>query len=202
MPNEAPGADKLPLKDNGVSPQDVERPKRISGAGRLIVIPMTFLLIFLGGILGLYFQPPGLQFAFRSLGLAPGGGTDTPMAVAIEQVSTREEVAVVSEGDVVALGRIIPRGDVILLHGCCHNPTGIDPTPEQWAKIGDILADQIAVSGNPQTSVEAARIFLCDRAIVAKKPGHDDLAQRFSAALAIFKQTRQYQLIMNHHGIQ
>ncbi len=38
--------------------------------------------------------------------------------------------------------REIPAGDVILLHGCCHNPTGIDPTPEQWAIIGDLLAEQ------------------------------------------------------------
>ncbi len=36
----------------------------------------------------------------------------------------------------------IPAGDVILLHGCCHNPTGIDPSPEQWATIGDLLAEQ------------------------------------------------------------
>lgn len=36
----------------------------------------------------------------------------------------------------------IPAGDVILLHGCCHNPTGIDPTPEQWTIIGDLLAEQ------------------------------------------------------------
>jgi aspartate/tyrosine/aromatic aminotransferase len=33
----------------------------------------------------------------------------------------------------------IPAGDVVLLHGCCHNPTGIDPTPEQWAEIGDVI---------------------------------------------------------------
>lgn len=26
-------------------------------------------------------------------------------------------------------------GDVILLHGCCHNPTGVDPTPEQWEQV-------------------------------------------------------------------
>ena len=32
-------------------------------------------------------------------------------------------------------------GDVILLHGCCHNPTGVDPTPEQWKKIADALAE-------------------------------------------------------------
>ncbi len=30
-------------------------------------------------------------------------------------------------------------GDIILLHGCCHNPTGIDPTPEQWKQIGDLI---------------------------------------------------------------
>jgi len=36
----------------------------------------------------------------------------------------------------------IPSGDVILLHGCCHNPTGIDPTPVQWAVLGDLLTAQ------------------------------------------------------------
>ncbi|MFZ7237052.1 amino acid aminotransferase [Avibacterium gallinarum] len=31
-------------------------------------------------------------------------------------------------------------GDVVLLHGCCHNPTGIDPTPEQWQQLADMSA--------------------------------------------------------------
>jgi aspartate/tyrosine/aromatic aminotransferase len=30
-------------------------------------------------------------------------------------------------------------GDLLLLHGSCHNPTGVDPTPEQWARIGDLI---------------------------------------------------------------
>ena len=38
--------------------------------------------------------------------------------------------------------KTIPKGDIILLHGCCHNPTGIDPTVEQWALLGDLLAEQ------------------------------------------------------------
>jgi aspartate/tyrosine/aromatic aminotransferase len=38
--------------------------------------------------------------------------------------------------------KTIPKGDIILLHGCCHNPTGIDPTPNQWAQVGDLLAEQ------------------------------------------------------------
>ncbi len=30
-------------------------------------------------------------------------------------------------------------GDVVLLHGCCHNPTGANLTAAQWAEIADIL---------------------------------------------------------------
>ena len=33
-------------------------------------------------------------------------------------------------------------GDVVLLHGCCHNPTGIDPTPEQWDKLAEMSAQK------------------------------------------------------------
>ncbi|MFT6530895.1 MAG: aromatic-amino-acid transaminase [Limimaricola cinnabarinus] len=30
-------------------------------------------------------------------------------------------------------------GDVVLLHGCCHNPTGANPTPEEWDEIAATL---------------------------------------------------------------
>ena len=33
-------------------------------------------------------------------------------------------------------------GDAIMLHGCCHNPTGIDYTPAQWDEIAGLLADK------------------------------------------------------------
>ena len=29
-------------------------------------------------------------------------------------------------------------GDVVLFHGCCHNPTGIDPTAEQWKTLAEM----------------------------------------------------------------
>ena len=31
-------------------------------------------------------------------------------------------------------------GDAILLHGCCHNPTGIDYAPAQWDEIAGLIA--------------------------------------------------------------
>lgn len=33
-------------------------------------------------------------------------------------------------------------GDVVLLHACCHNPTGIDPTADQWTQIAGLLAER------------------------------------------------------------
>lgn len=26
-------------------------------------------------------------------------------------------------------------GEVVILHACCHNPTGVDPTREQWIEL-------------------------------------------------------------------
>ena len=45
------------------------------------------------------------------------------------------------EGMLQAINQI-PAGDVILLHGCCHNPTGIDPTPEQWQALADVVYER------------------------------------------------------------
>ena len=40
-----------------------------------------------------------------------------------------------------ALGQASP-GDIVLLHGACHNPTGVDPSPDLWRKIGDLVEDR------------------------------------------------------------
>jgi aromatic-amino-acid transaminase len=33
-------------------------------------------------------------------------------------------------------------GDVVLLHGCCHNPTGANLTIEQWGPLTDLLVER------------------------------------------------------------
>ena len=42
--------------------------------------------------------------------------------------------------DMLATLETIPEGDVVLLHGCCHNPTGMDPTRAQWDGIAEVIA--------------------------------------------------------------
>jgi aspartate aminotransferase len=36
------------------------------------------------------------------------------------------------------IGRL-PAGAVVLLHACCHNPTGADLVPEQWVTLAEII---------------------------------------------------------------
>ena len=38
--------------------------------------------------------------------------------------------------------RTIPAGDVLLLHGCCHNPTGVDLSPAQWQAVAEVAAER------------------------------------------------------------
>lgn len=38
--------------------------------------------------------------------------------------------------------RAAPEGSIVLLHACAHNPTGVDPTQEQWRKIADVVKEK------------------------------------------------------------
>jgi aromatic-amino-acid transaminase len=71
-------------------------------------------------------------------------------------------------------------GDVALLHGCCHNPTGADLNSEQWAKVTRVVADRgliplidIAYQGFGRGLNEDAHglrgmLAACDEVIVAQ----------------------------------
>ncbi|MCE5973364.1 aspartate/tyrosine/aromatic aminotransferase [Sinirhodobacter sp. WL0062] len=39
----------------------------------------------------------------------------------------------------------VKAGDVVLLHGCCHNPTGANLTIEQWGTVADLLEAKGAI---------------------------------------------------------
>jgi aspartate/tyrosine/aromatic aminotransferase len=36
----------------------------------------------------------------------------------------------------------VPDGDIVLLHGCCHNPTGMDLSREQWQEVAAVVANR------------------------------------------------------------
>ena len=39
----------------------------------------------------------------------------------------------------------VARGDVVLLHGCCHNPTGANLNLSQWGQVADLLLEKGAI---------------------------------------------------------
>ena len=45
------------------------------------------------------------------------------------------------EAMLAALGQASP-GDIVLLHGACHNPTGVDPSPDLWGRVGDLVEER------------------------------------------------------------
>ena len=48
------------------------------------------------------------------------------------------------DGLMADLGRVAA-GDAVLLHGCCHNPTGANLSLDQWAQVVELLAQRGAV---------------------------------------------------------
>jgi aspartate/tyrosine/aromatic aminotransferase len=53
---------------------------------------------------------------------------------------TRNHVVKIDE--MLATLREAPAGDIVLLHACCHNPTGLDPSVEDWQSIADVLIER------------------------------------------------------------
>lgn len=148
MAHEKSASADLPLVDTGLTKTDPENAPHTIGRSRLLFIPLLMATLFAGAVIGMYFQPPGLRAFFNSTGLEPGAGTDTPIAVAITQVTSQEQVAVISDGDVVSLGRIIPRGDVMSV----ATPSGAGDAriAELRVSVGDVVAqgDILAVLDN------------------------------------------------------
>lgn len=61
-------------------------------------------------------------------------------------------------------------GTVVLIHMCAHNPTGIDPTTDQWGQLLEVIKErnhlpffdaayQGFVTGNPDVDAYAVRTF-------------------------------------------
>lgn len=83
-----------------------------------------------------------------------------------------------------------PSGSIFLIHACAHNPTGVDPTKDQWEQISKALlakkhhvlldcAYQGFASGDAEADAYAIRKFLAD--------GHSMLlAQSFAKNFGLY----------------
>ncbi|KAM3418277.1 Aspartate aminotransferase [Cercospora zeina] len=86
--------------------------------------------------------------------------------------------------------KAMPKGSIVLLHACAHNPTGVDPTQEQWKAISDAvkegdhfpffdMAYQGFASGDTDKDAYALRYFI--------QQGHQPcLAQSFAKNMGLY----------------
>ncbi|KAK8710066.1 hypothetical protein V6N13_145408 [Hibiscus sabdariffa] len=85
-----------------------------------------------------------------------------------------------------------PNGSFFLLHACAHNPTGVDPTEEQWREISHHIkvkghfpffdmAYQGFASGDPERDAKSIRIFLEDG-------HHIGIAQSYAKNMGLYGQ--------------
>lgn len=88
-----------------------------------------------------------------------------------------------------------PNNSIILLHSCAHNPTGVDPTEDQWRQISDVvkekghfaffdMAYQGFASGNADKDAFAPRHFV--------KEGHNiALCQSFAKNMVSYSLSKR-----------
>ncbi|KAK9449990.1 aspartate transaminase [Limtongia smithiae] len=97
---------------------------------------------------------------------------------------------------------LAPENSIILLHACAHNPTGVDPTPEQWQQISEVIkkknhfsffdmAYQGFASGNADKDAYALRYFV--------EQGHQlCLAQSFAKNMGLYgERVGAYSLVVD-----
>ena len=82
---------------------------------RYLLVLLVPVLMFSGGVTGMYYQPAPLQKFYGLTGLQPGGGANSPIALPPEIVLPPEIAETLLPTDVVGLARLMPRGDVAIV---------------------------------------------------------------------------------------
>jgi len=86
----------------------------------------------------------------------------------------------------------MPEGSIILMHACAHNPTGMDPSMEQWKEMSETIkkyklvpffdcAYQGFASGDPHLDAAAVRMFVEDGHLIS-------MVQSFSKNFGLYGQ--------------
>lgn len=67
--------------------------------------------------------------------------SDAGLNVQTYRYYNKDTIGLDFEGLIADL-KSVPQGSVFLFHACAHNPTGVDPTPEQWKEISKVVKEQ------------------------------------------------------------
>lgn len=170
------GADSAPLKENRIAIT-----QSISGTGALRI----------GGAFIERFYPHAKTIYIPNPSWANHNAVFKDSGLKIEKYRyyNKDIIGLDFDGLIVDI-KNAPRHSIFLLHACAHNPTGVDPTPEQWNAISDAIksgehyaffdmAYQGFASGNTGKDAYAVRHFV--------KEGHNiALCQSFAKNMGLY----------------
>ncbi len=176
--------EELPLIVSNKS-REHSKHQRKRNVPRLVILPLIFLILFTGAVVGIYVQPPTLKLFMELTGLVPGGGSKSPIAVPPPQSKLASKPTPEMIRSVVALGKLLPEGDVVTV--AMPYGAGDARIEEIHIKIGQHVdrGDTLAVLDNTaplQSALETAQ------ANVALKKAA--LVQTRSAIVASLKESR------------
>ncbi|BEI81129.1 hypothetical protein CcaverHIS002_0202890 [Cutaneotrichosporon cavernicola] len=170
------GPDSKPLKENRIAVV-----QSISGTGALR-IGMEFCSAFYPGVRAIYLPKP-------TWGAHPAIAEKAGLSIRRYRYFDEKTMGLNFEGLKADLEDAFD-GSIILLHACAQNPTGVDPTPEQWKEIEEIIrrkqhlpffdmAYQGFASGDVDVDAFALRYFV--------EKGHQvALCQSFAKNLGLY----------------
>ena len=170
------GPDSTPLKEGRIAIT-----QSISGTGALR-IGGAFLERFYPGSKTIYIPTP-------SWANHKAVFSDSGLEVKQYRYYNKDTIGLDFDGMVEDI-KEMPKGSMVLLHACAHNPTGVDPTEDQWRAISDAVKDgghfpffdmayQGFASGDTDKDAFALRYFL--------KEGHQPcLAQSFAKNMGLY----------------
>lgn len=167
----------LPL-DLNLSP-DQPRPPRHWFRKRYLLVLLVPVFMFTGAVLGMYFQPPGLQKFYALTGLQPGGGSDAPIALPPEIDLPPKIAETLLPTDVVGLARVTPRGDVSVV--AAPYGSGDARVAEVLVAVGDqVTKGAVLARLDNRTALESA-VLMADANLAVREA---NLAQTRAAVQA------------------
>lgn len=180
------GPDSAPVKEDRVAIT-----QSISGTGALR-IGGAFLERFYPGAKAIYIPTPSWanhNAVFKDSGLK----------VEKYRYYNKDTIGLDFDGMVADI-KAMPKGSIVLLHACAHNPTGVDPTEEQWKQIAEAvkegehfpffdMAYQGFASGDTNKDAFALRYFIKEglRPVLAQSFAKNMVYMlKFSVALSLY----------------
>ena len=138
------GTDSPAIKDGRVRPSKIQSLARVLLTSRMQVISLQTVsgtgAVHLGGLFLSKFIPkptPSIYLSSPTWANHNQIFTNVGLSIKTYPYFDSKTKGCAFDGLIQTL-KSAPKGSIIVLHACAHNPTGVDPTQEQWKQIAEV----------------------------------------------------------------